>query len=226
MERLKAIALDRDNPKHPIYEAVLLYLSICKIELKYINDLFTTKIRDYELGNFNDYKQRELEHLESSNTPTPKASEPLKQLCYPLEKRAHKRVINAGSKERRKERTEKYINKILKMENNRARPRAEAEPQSREPQLPTELDNDGAKEIFAKAVEVGLMEIQGNGYKWNRSKVLLAYMLNKIYTGVFPATDLDKLFGVSGLKQAVYSLPNNKKPPKGYKEIDILFKEA
>lgn len=46
-------------------------------------------------------------------------------------------------------------------------------------QLKTKL----AEEVFAKAIEAGYMKEEGSHYKWNESKVLLAYMCGRIYCG-------------------------------------------
>ncbi len=47
-------------------------------------------------------------------------------------------------------------------------------------QLPTELDNEKAAEIFAKAVEVGLMKPQGKGYEWLETLELMAYFCQQL----------------------------------------------
>lgn len=51
------------------------------------------------------------------------------------------------------------------------------------PELPKELDNDRARLLFKKAVAAGLMEPDGNGYKWLQPSTnrLLAYFLGKVY---------------------------------------------
>lgn len=49
-------------------------------------------------------------------------------------------------------------------------------------QLKTEL----AEKVFAKAIEAGYMKEEDSHYKWNESKVLLAYMCGRIYCGDYP----------------------------------------
>ncbi|MFR9590317.1 MAG: hypothetical protein SNH66_05845 [Rikenellaceae bacterium] len=106
------------------------------------------------------------------------------------------------------------------------------------PQLPEELDTILARKIFAKAVEVGLMKMQGDYYKWlNKSKARLAYMLEKIYCidgRDFPEDALNTLFQEGRLGKARSQLANNKGndadknsagKPKGYQTIDILFED-
>lgn len=118
------------------------------------------------------------------------------------------------------------------------------------PELPDELNTDEAKKIFPKAIKAGLMLplSNGNGYQWNRSNALLAYLCGKIYCGdslkqdivskewmlkrgktFFPETALMSLFVNKG-KQVIKNLGQSRlqleRPPIGYKDIDILFDEA
>lgn len=48
------------------------------------------------------------------------------------------------------------------------------------------LDTELARKVFAKAIEAGYMKEDGTHYKWNESKVLLAYMCGRIYCGDKP----------------------------------------
>ena len=97
-------------------------------------------------------------------------------------------------------------------------------------QLPSRLNTQLACEIFSKAIEAGLMEENGDHYKWKQSKVLLAYMCGRIYcedwkfgrTEFFPESDLNELFEVTDLAQ---SRQNRKDSPvpQGSDKIDELF---
>ena len=109
-------------------------------------------------------------------------------------------------------------------------------------QLPPRLDTGVARDIFSKAIEAGLMEENGDHYKWKQSKVLLAYMCGRIYcedrpkydrienktfwkfgrTEFFPESDLNELFEVTDLAQ---SRQNRKDSPvpQGSDKIDELF---
>ena len=49
--------------------------------------------------------------------------------------------------------------------------------------MPKILDTDTARKVFAKAIEAGYITECGSFYKWNNSKVLLAYMCGRIYCG-------------------------------------------
>ena len=53
-------------------------------------------------------------------------------------------------------------------------------------ELPGRLNTPLAQQVFALAIEKGLMEEVGNHYKWNESKALLAYMCGRIYCGDYP----------------------------------------
>lgn len=58
--------------------------------------------------------------------------------------------------------------------------------------LSNKLDTPLAKEIFAKAINEGLMEVNGSHFKWKRSKILLAYMCGRIYCNDYPMPDRGK----------------------------------
>lgn len=118
------------------------------------------------------------------------------------------------------------------------------------PEPPKELNTDGAKKLFSKAVKAGLMQplSNGNGYQWNKSNVLLAYFCGKIYCGdeleqetvtkewivkrgstFFPETTLMSFF-VNKEKKAMKNLGQSRlqmqRPPKDHEDIDNLFNKA
>ena len=107
--------------------------------------------------------------------------------------------------------------------------------------LPRALDTELARKIFSKAIEAGYMVENGSHYKWNESKVLLAYMCGRIYCGdktnysklqdkgywkfggwFFPDTELNNLFDVSGLGQSRANRKDLQVPIKSI-EIDNFF---
>ena len=45
--------------------------------------------------------------------------------------------------------------------------------------LPTKLDTPLARQVFQKALDANLMEIDNNHYKWNGTKVQIAYMCGR-----------------------------------------------
>lgn len=84
--------------------------------------------------------------------------------------------------------------------------------------------------IFDKSIKMGYMEKTETGYRWNESKVLLAYLIERLYcknvTDEFPNTAMCNLFGEIGLKQAQNQYKGNKKTdgkPRGFEKIDALF---
>ena len=99
-----------------------------------------------------------------------------------------------------------------------------------------------AGKVFAKAIEAGYMSEKGSHYKWNDSKVLLAYMCGRIYCGdkpvysdmdeksfwkfgrlgVFPDTELSHLFEMPDLGQSRSNRKDLVVPAKS-KEIDKFF---
>ena len=58
--------------------------------------------------------------------------------------------------------------------------------------LTRKLDTPLAREVFAKALKEGLMEVKGSHYEWKRSKILLAYMCGRIYCNDSPVPDHGK----------------------------------
>ena len=109
-------------------------------------------------------------------------------------------------------------------------------------QLTGKLDTPLASQVFDKALGAGLMEKNGEHYKWKGSKVQLAYICGRIYcedkpkydvreakyfwkfgrTEFFPESDLNELFEVTDLAQ---SRQNRKDSPvpQGSDKIDELF---
>lgn len=104
------------------------------------------------------------------------------------------------------------------------------------------LNTELAVKVFAKAIEAGYMSEKGSHYKWNDSKVLLAYMCGRIYCGdkpvysdmdeksfwkfgrlgVFPDTELSNLFEMPDLGQSWSNRKDLAVPAKS-KEIDKFF---
>lgn len=108
--------------------------------------------------------------------------------------------------------------------------------------LPARLNTPLANKIFAKAIKEGYIEeVDGHYKRKNMSKALLTYMCGRIYCGdkservgesnkyiwkqgegVFPESDLNKLFDESGLAQARYNRAGTA-VPQGFESIDIFF---
>lgn len=105
-------------------------------------------------------------------------------------------------------------------------------PQQERPTV--EASGEGA-EYYQKAIDAGIIERDGDGYKKKGiTKAQLAYFLQRVFTPdatgrdgrVFPETRLNELFKEKRLGEAVRKLADNKKTggkPRGYKKIDILF---
>ncbi len=104
------------------------------------------------------------------------------------------------------------------------------------------LNTTLANRIFTKAIKEGYIEeVDGHYKRKNMSKALLTYMCGRIYCGdkskrigetteyawkqgkgIFPETDLNKLFGENGLAQARYNRVGTA-VPLGFEAIDKLF---
>lgn len=109
-------------------------------------------------------------------------------------------------------------------------------------QLTVRLNTPLAENVFAKALEAGIITEEDGHYRKNRmSKVLLAYMCGRIYCGdtsyedkttkkriwkqgpgIFPDSDLNELFGEENLAQS-RSNRCYAGAPNGYDAIDRLF---
>lgn len=100
--------------------------------------------------------------------------------------------------------------------------------------LPPSIDTALARRIFARALDQGMMEREGDKYRWvycDGLKVALAYMLGRIYKrtakAIFPSTALEGLFGMSGLKKALDQFQTMTKGTPHWKEdIDNLFDDG
>ena len=97
---------------------------------------------------------------------------------------------------------------------------------NKQPQQETERE----KKYFAKAIEAGLMEKDGDSYRWlhnNGLKASLGYFLNRVFnpkgTAQIPCKRLGVLFGVTRLDTVIYQALNPNKPQKWRTEIDNLF---
>lgn len=81
------------------------------------------------------------------------------------------------------------------------------EPKQQSVQLPPELDTEEARKYFAKAINIGYMKKEGNGYRWlfggNKGQVRLGYFCNKVYTKPRPINKLEQIFGVKKLSASI-----------------------
>lgn len=94
---------------------------------------------------------------------------------------------------------------------------------------------DEVEKRFNKAVKAGLMYFNGTTFKWEKSKALLAYFIEKIFLPhafntdgrKLPESALNKLFGTDRIGKARTQLVNNTHDgkPRGYKQIDELFED-
>ncbi len=96
--------------------------------------------------------------------------------------------------------------------------------------LKLQQETEREKKYFAKAIEAGLMEKDGDSYRWlhnNGLKASLGYFLNRVFnpkgTAQIPCKRLGVLFGVTRLDTVIYQAVNPKKPQKWRTEIDNLF---
>lgn len=88
--------------------------------------------------------------------------------------------------------------------------------------------DDYQNECFEKLISSGYMCKDGNGYKWNKSKALLAYTMEKIFcknlTDDFPEKMLNDMFGEHRLGKSRSDIHLvNTNPPKGADMIDRIL---
>ncbi|WP_315352513.1 hypothetical protein [Phocaeicola abscessus] len=81
--------------------------------------------------------------------------------------------------------------------------------------LPSELDAEQVRKYFAKAINVGYMRKEGNGYKWlfgdNKGQARLGYFCNKAFTPPRPINKLEEIFGVKKLSASITNADNEAK---------------
>lgn len=83
------------------------------------------------------------------------------------------------------------------------------------------------KQCFEKLIAAKYISTDGYKCEWGGSTALLAYAMGKIFCksnkkGEFPETNLNEMFGVKRLGQALYQVYSNKTPPRGHDGIDRL----
>lgn len=73
--------------------------------------------------------------------------------------------------------------------------------------LPKELNTEIARKYFARAINIGYMRKEGNGYKWlfggNRGQARLGYFCNKAFEQPRPVNKLESLFNVKKLSASI-----------------------
>lgn len=73
--------------------------------------------------------------------------------------------------------------------------------------LPPELEPERVGKYFIKAIKVGYMEKDGNGYKWlfggNKGQARLGYFCNKVFKQPRPINILEDLFKVKKLSASI-----------------------
>lgn len=98
--------------------------------------------------------------------------------------------------------------------------------------IPSEFDDEQAKEILKKAINAGLCD---NDYKWLKTKSLLAYFADRVseylklgkgeYDGKAKTSwkPFEILFGISGLSGAKRDFQRTGTLPDGHKDVDNMF---
>ena len=109
-------------------------------------------------------------------------------------------------------------------------PQDTSEGTGKKPELKNNTQKKREKKYFAKAIEAGLMEKDGDSYRWLHNdglKASLAYFLKRVFnpkgTAQISYQRLEVLFGVTRLDTALDQALTVKKPQKWRTEIDNLF---
>lgn len=125
----------------------------------------------------------------------------------------------------------RYID-ALPQDPNAASKQDIAEPQQKQKQgfSKPQQETEREKKYFTKAIEAGLMEKDGEKYRWlhnNGLKASLGYFLNRVFnpkgTAQIPYQRMENLFNETRLDTATDQALTAKKPQKWRMEIDILF---
>ena len=85
---------------------------------------------------------------------------------------------------------------------------------------------DKVMKCFKKAIDEGYMVKQGDGYKWLKPKVRLAYLIDKLY-GIdekIPYKQIEELFSITRLDSSIQAIHNAKNEQKWYRDIERLIK--
>lgn len=110
----------------------------------------------------------------------------------------------------------------------------DGKPQQGSPELPKEIDTDKGRELIRKAQEAGFISCDNGKFKWEESKVLLAYFaikateylgLKKNHNSTARWKPFESLFNVSGLRgaKADFERYNTVFLPYHSEIIDALF---
>lgn len=125
----------------------------------------------------------------------------------------------------------RYID-ALPQDPNAASKQDIAEPQQKQKQgfSKPQQETEREKKYFTKAIEAGLMEKDGEKYRWlhnNGLKASLGYFLNRVFnpkgTAQIPYQRMENLFNETRLDTATDQALTAKKPQKWRMEIGILF---
>lgn len=81
------------------------------------------------------------------------------------------------------------------------------EPKQQSVQSSPELDTEEVRKYFARAINIGYMKKEGNGYRWlfggNKGQVRLGYFCNKVFLQPRPINKLEQIFGVKKLSASI-----------------------
>ena len=90
--------------------------------------------------------------------------------------------------------------------------------------LPTIRDTDNERQVFERAIRHGYMVREGNGYKWQRKPVMLAYLIIHLYWRIngyrVPERAVHDLFGVQRIGNHIRRMLDAKKTQKWQETMD------
>ena len=118
----------------------------------------------------------------------------------------------------------------LQQEHPEQQPKLEGKTQQNNDNKQPQQETEREREYFAKAIQAGLMEKNGENYKWlhsNGLKSSLGYFLKMVFnpkgTAQIHYKRMENLFEVYRLDSVIDRALNVKKPQKWREEIDVLF---
>lgn len=85
--------------------------------------------------------------------------------------------------------------------------------------LPLEIDTEGARKRFERAISANYMQRTKDGYKWLKTQIQLGYFCLKVFDNPRPINILERLFDVKKLSASISNAESHKSNPKARADV-------
>lgn len=85
--------------------------------------------------------------------------------------------------------------------------------------LPLEIDTEGARKRFERAISANYMQRTKDGYKWLKTQIQLGYFCLNVFDNPRPINALERLFDVKKLSASISSAESHKSNPKARADV-------